>query len=213
MSMTMLPIGSLIGVSAAGAQQNPPVNQPGVTDSEIRVGGVGTVSNDPTGNNPGGPAFDGTQAYFDYINASKDKGVCGRKLVLSSKRDDSLANNRQEIQGLLDDNVFAALPDTQGAFGLAEVRRADAPHKSIVMQRDGVEIGFAENGGDSEQDGAAILISNIDRARAEFQANGLEIGDGRIDERDGVEYQVFFVVAPDGLCYYFHQPLSEQAKA
>ena len=99
-----------IGVSAAGAQQNPPVNQPGVTDSEIRVGGVATVSGDPTGNNPGGPAFDGTQAYFDYINASKDKGVCGRKLVLASKRDDTLANNRQEVQGLLDDNVFAALP-------------------------------------------------------------------------------------------------------
>ena len=73
-----------IGVSAAGAQQNPPVDQPGVTDSEIRVGGVGTVSGDPTGNNPGGPAFDGTQAYFDYINSTGEKGVCGRKLVLAS---------------------------------------------------------------------------------------------------------------------------------
>ena len=26
-------------------------------------------------------------------------------------------------------------------------------------------------------------------------------------ERDGVQYRVFFVVAPDDLCYYFHQPL------
>jgi hypothetical protein len=26
-----------------------------------------------------------------------------------------------------------------------------------------------------------------------------------VDERDGKKYQVFFVVAPDGLCYYFHQ--------
>jgi hypothetical protein len=111
----------VIGVSATGAQQNPPVNQPGVTDSEIRVGGVGTVSGDPTGNNPGGPAFDGTQAYFDYINASKDKGVCGRKLVLSSKRDDSLANNRQEVQGLLDDNVFAALPMATSLFTGADL--------------------------------------------------------------------------------------------
>ncbi len=109
------------GVSAAGAQQNPPVNQPGVTDSEIRVGGVGTVTGDPTGNNPGGPAFEGTQAYFDYINASKDKGVCGRKLVLSSKRDDTLGNNRQEIQGLLDDNVFAALPMTTSLFTGADL--------------------------------------------------------------------------------------------
>src|SRR3989440_109539 len=112
---------SLLGIAQAGAQQNPPVNQPGVTDSEIRVGGVGTVTGDPTGNNPGGPAFEGTQAYFDYINASKDKGVCGRKLVLSSKRDDTLGNNRQEIQGLLDDNVFAALPMTTSLFTGADL--------------------------------------------------------------------------------------------
>ena len=26
-------------------------------------------------------------------------------------------------------------------------------------------------------------------------------------ERDGKKYQVFFVVAPDRLCYYFHRPL------
>ena len=124
-----------IGVSAAGAQQNPPVNQPGVTDSEIHVGGVATVSGDPTGNNPGGPAFDGTQAYFDYINASKDKGVCGRKLVLASKRDDTLANNRQEVQGLLDDNVFAALPMATTLFSGAD-----------LLVRDGIPtFGWLEN--------------------------------------------------------------------
>jgi branched-chain amino acid transport system substrate-binding protein len=112
---------SLLGVAEAGAQQNPPVNQPGVTASEIRVGGVGTVSGDPTGNNPGGPAFDGTQAYFDYINSTGAKAVCGRKLVLASKRDDNLANNRQEVQGLLDDNVFAALPMATSLFTGADL--------------------------------------------------------------------------------------------
>jgi branched-chain amino acid transport system substrate-binding protein len=110
-----------IGVSAAGAQQNPPVNQPGVTDSEIHVGGVATVTGGPTGNTLG-TAFDGTKAYFDYINASKDKGVCGRKLVLSSKRDDSLANNRQEVQGLIsEDNVFAVLPVAVDLFSGADL--------------------------------------------------------------------------------------------
>ena len=124
-----------IGVSAAGAQQNPPVDQPGVTDSEIRVGGVGTVSGDPTGNNPGGPAFDGTQAYFDHINSTGEKGVCGRKLVLASKRDDNLANNRQEVQGLLDDNVFAALPMATSLFSGAD-----------LLVRDGVPtFGWLQN--------------------------------------------------------------------
>jgi hypothetical protein len=28
-----------------------------------------------------------------------------------------------------------------------------------------------------------------------------------VDEREGRKLQVFFVVAPDGLCYYFYQPL------
>jgi len=28
-----------------------------------------------------------------------------------------------------------------------------------------------------------------------------------VDERAGKRFQVFFVVAPDGLCCYFHQPL------
>ena len=66
------------------------------------------TSNDPTGGSLGS-AFDGVKAYFDYINSKG--GVYGRKLVLDSKRDDGLANNRSEVQGLLTkDDVFAALP-------------------------------------------------------------------------------------------------------
>jgi branched-chain amino acid transport system substrate-binding protein len=109
-----------VGVTQAGAQQSQPVDQPGVTDTEIRVGGVATVTNDPTGNTLG-TAFDGTEAYFDYINSTGEKGVCGRKLVLTSKRDDQLANNRQEVQGLLDDNVFAALPIAVDLFSGADL--------------------------------------------------------------------------------------------
>lgn len=108
-----------VGVAEAGAQ-NPPVDQPGVTNTEIRVGGVATVSNDPTGNTLG-TAFDGTEAYFDYINSTAN-GVCGRKLVLSSKRDDTLANNRQEVQGLIsEDNVFAVLPVAVDLFTGADL--------------------------------------------------------------------------------------------
>ena len=99
---------TLVGVSGAGAQQTP-VNQPGVTATQIRVGGVATVTGDPTGNTDG-TAFDGTNAYFDYVNSTQG-GVCGRKLVLASKRDDMLSNNRAQVQGLIsEDNVFAVLP-------------------------------------------------------------------------------------------------------
>src|ERR1700740_2422204 len=98
-----------IAPTARAQQSFPHVNQPGVTDTEIRVGGVATVTNDPTGNTFG-DSFDGVNAYFNYINSTQH-GIYGRKLVLASKRDDMLSNNRAEVQALLtDDNVFAALP-------------------------------------------------------------------------------------------------------
>jgi len=94
------------------------------------------------------------------------------------------------------------------AFGLAEVERHETP-PAVVMERDGVRLGFSVNGRDPSQEGAAILVSDIRRARDELEAKGIKVGNWRIDEREGKRLQVFFVVAPDGLCYYFHQPLAE----
>ncbi|MGZ4693155.1 MAG: ABC transporter substrate-binding protein [Acidimicrobiales bacterium] len=83
------------------------VQAPGVTDTEIRVGGVASTTN-PLGGLEG-DAFNGVQAYFDKIN--DEGGIYGRKLVLAAQRDDKLANNKAEVQGLLtQDNVFAVLP-------------------------------------------------------------------------------------------------------
>ncbi|MEO7964639.1 MAG: VOC family protein [Gemmatimonadaceae bacterium] len=93
-------------------------------------------------------------------------------------------------------------------FALVEVERKSDPHPTIIMERDGVRVGFSANGGDSAQDGAAILVSDIHAVRAEFEGTGVKIGNWRVDERDGQRLQVFFVVAPDGLCYYFHQPIA-----
>jgi branched-chain amino acid transport system substrate-binding protein len=104
---------------ATTSQTYPPVDQPGVTAKEIKVGGVVTKSNDPTGSSLAS-AFDGVDAYFDYVNHSG--GVYGRKLVLDSKRDDGLANNRSEVQALLShDNVFAALPIAVDLFSGADL--------------------------------------------------------------------------------------------
>ena len=93
------------------------------------------------------------------------------------------------------------------AFGLIEVERSESPLPAVIMERDGVRLGFAINGGDAEQEGAAILVSDIEKARYELDAKGIRTGNWRVDERDGKKYQVFFVVAPDGLCFYFHQPI------
>jgi branched-chain amino acid transport system substrate-binding protein len=93
----------------APSQQFPPVDQPGVSATEIRVGGVVAETNNLVGDTFGS-VFDGAKAYFNMVNASKDKGIYGRKLVLAEERDDGFSNNRQEVQALLDSNVFAAIP-------------------------------------------------------------------------------------------------------
>ena len=92
------------------------------------------------------------------------------------------------------------------AFSLSEAERRTDPHPTVILERDGVQLGFAINGGNPEQEGA-VLVTDIHRAKAELEANGVKISNWRVDERDGKTLQVFFVVAPDGLCYYFHQPL------
>ena len=92
-------------------------------------------------------------------------------------------------------------------FGMVEVERRQHPVPTVVLVRDGTRIGFAVNGGDASQDGAAVLVSNIQGIRDELERNGVDIGNWRIDERGGNRFQVFFVVAPDGLCYCFHEPL------
>lgn len=93
-------------------------------------------------------------------------------------------------------------------FGMTEIRRHDAPNPSVILERDGVQIGFAINGGDPTQDGAAIRVNHINGISAQLAANGLTVANARVDERDGETFNVFFIVAPDGLCYYFNEPVT-----
>ena len=94
-------------------------------------------------------------------------------------------------------------------FGMIEVERREQPVPTVVLERDGTRIGFSINGGDASQDGAAVLVSNIGALKDELEKNGTPVGNWRVDEQNGQKNQVFFVVAPDGLCYYFFEPLSE----
>jgi ABC-type branched-subunit amino acid transport system substrate-binding protein len=128
-------LGAVTAATASAERQSPAVDQPGVTDTEIKVGGIATMTNDPTGNTLG-DAFAGVEAYFDYVNSKG--GVHGRKLVLSSKRDDQLANNRQEVQGLLgEDDVFAALPIAVDLFTGADLLEAEGiPTFGIDIQEE-----------------------------------------------------------------------------
>jgi catechol 2,3-dioxygenase-like lactoylglutathione lyase family enzyme len=100
-------------------------------------------------------------------------------------------------------NVEAALPFYETIMGFQLVSRNDAPHKSAVLGRDSIQIGLAENGGDPTQDGCFFEVENAEAAFAELKSNGLakEKAGLRIDQHGDTAWKVFFVVAPDGLCY------------
>ena len=80
-------------------------------------------------------------------------------------------------------------------------------HRSAVLGRDGIQIRLAENGGDPAQDGCAFEVDDAESAFAELQANGLEkeLPGFDIEQHDDTSWKVFYVVAPDGLCYWFGQ--------
>ena len=92
-------------------------------------------------------------------------------------------------------------------FDKVEVERKETPVPTVLLERDGVQVGFAVNGGDPTQEGAAILVDHIEEVKKMLEARGVQVGDWQVDERDGNKLRVFFVIAPDGLCYYFHEPL------
>ena len=102
--------------------------------------------------------------------------------------------NNSELELPVQDTVQAAEWYTQ-AFGLAEVDRPEGTAPSVILERDGVRLGFAVNGGTASNEGAAILVSDIHQARTELESNGVTIANWRIDERDGRRCQVVFVVA------------------
>lgn len=102
-------------------------------------------------------------------------------------------------------NLLAALPFYQTVLGFRVVSRGDIPHHSAVLSRDSVQISLVENGGDPTQDGCAFHVTGLEALFAEFQGNGLgkQLVDFDVEQHDGTVFRVFYVVAPDGLCYWF----------
>jgi catechol 2,3-dioxygenase-like lactoylglutathione lyase family enzyme len=107
-------------------------------------------------------------------------------------------------------NVDAAIPYYEKVFGFRVVSRQGAPHKSVILARDGIQIGLAENGGDPTQEGCFFEVDDVETAFTELKSNGLEKEEAgfRIDRHGDTSWKVFFVVAPDGLCYCLGERLS-----
>jgi lactoylglutathione lyase len=100
-------------------------------------------------------------------------------------------------------DVEAAIPFYENILGFQVVSRPDEPVRSVVLGRDAIQIGLAENGGDPSQEGCFFEVDNIESAFAELKSNGLAQDDAnyRIDKHGDTSFRVFFVIAPDGLSY------------
>lgn len=100
-------------------------------------------------------------------------------------------------------SLAAALPFYETVLGFRVLSRGDTPHPSAVLGRDQVQIGLAENGGDPTQDGCAFHVTGLAALFAEFYAHQEKPAEFKIEQHGEVAWQVFYVVAPDGLCYWF----------
>jgi lactoylglutathione lyase len=102
-------------------------------------------------------------------------------------------------------DVAAALPFYENVLGFKVASRSDGPPRSATLARDQIQMGLAENGGDPAQDGCAFHVTDVEALLAEFKANGLqkELSEFRSEQHGEVVWKVFYVVAPDGLCFWF----------
>jgi catechol 2,3-dioxygenase-like lactoylglutathione lyase family enzyme len=106
-------------------------------------------------------------------------------------------------------DLDAAVPFYETVLGFALESRQDTPVRSAVLARDQIRIALAENGGDPSQDGCAFRVQGLEDLLTEFQSRGLQKDAASAfstEQRNGTAWKVFFVVAPDGLCYWFGEP-------
>ncbi|MEP7144803.1 MAG: VOC family protein [Ferruginibacter sp.] len=100
-------------------------------------------------------------------------------------------------------SVETAIPFYESIMGFQVLSRKDSPYKFVSLSRDDIQIGLSENGGDPSQDGCFFEVDNIETALAELNSNGLkkEIAELKLQKHGETLWKVFFIIAPDGLCY------------
>ena len=131
---------------------------------------------------------------------SPNESIMSAKLMRASPyADDEMA--------LPVESVDAAIPFYETVMGFKVLSRTDAPSKAAVLGRDDIQIGLEENGRDPSQEGCFFEVDDVEAAFAELRSNGLDREDPgyRIDQHGETSFRVFFVVAPDGLCYCLGQ--------
>ena len=93
----------------------------------------------------------------------------------------------------------------QEYLGFTLASQSYTPLNSVTLKRDNIELVLVENGGDPTQASCYIETSDVEAARAELEGKGIDLSPLRLDTYGANTYRVFFVRAPDGLCYCLGQ--------
>jgi len=99
-------------------------------------------------------------------------------------------------------DVEEAIPFYESRMGFRVASRSNDDSRRVILERDTIRIGLAENGGDPSQEGCFFEVDDVEAALAELQSYGLPLKPDLQTQKHGeTTYRLFFVVAPDGLCY------------
>src|SRR5881394_1174353 len=89
-------------------------------------------------------------------------------------------------------NVEEAIPFYEKTFQFRVVARPEAPPKSVILARDEIQIGLAENGGDPTQEGCFFEVDDIEAAFVEIKGKQPADGDLKINKHGDSASRVFF---------------------
>jgi ABC-type branched-subunit amino acid transport system substrate-binding protein len=125
------------GGGGAAACTPQPTDAPGVSDSEIKLGNISTISGPVP--NFGATGRAGAKAYLDYVNSQG--GVCGRKLTLVNGDDrlDPGINRSQTDQ--MKDSVFGFVGNTtvEDDGGAGSIGGTNIANCSLVIGNEAIK--------------------------------------------------------------------------
>ena len=99
-------------------------------------------------------------------------------------------------------DIEEAIPFYESKLGFRVASRTDDGCRRVVLERDTIQIGLAENGGDPSQEGCFFEVDDVEAAAEELRSydSNLKV-ELQTQQHGDTSYRLFFVVAPDGLCY------------
>ena len=102
-------------------------------------------------------------------------------------------------------NVEQSLPFYQHYLACSIVSQENQPYKVVVLKRDQVRLGLTENGGNPQEHSCVITVNDLDGLYQELHTHQLDLSAIRQETHNDQHLRIFFLRAPDGLCFCFSQ--------